>query len=108
MVRILCIGFGAIICCALVGSASGEEKNPKKMKLPPLDQGREWRLVWSDEFNGKKIDESKWEIIGDSARRDGFWVKDDAYLDGKGHLILRTKKDGDRYTCGAVRTKGKE
>ena len=28
-------------------------------------------------------------------------------LDGKGNLLLRTKKDGERYTSGAMRTKGK-
>jgi len=34
-------------------------------------------------------------------------VKEDAYLDGTGNLVLRTKKDGDRYTSGAVRTLGR-
>ncbi len=75
--------------------------------LPPLAPGREWRLVWHDEFDGPAIDETQWERIGDSRRRDGFWIKDDAYLDGKGCLVLRTRKDGQRYTCGAVRTLGK-
>jgi beta-glucanase (GH16 family) len=78
--------------------------------LPKPPAGKTWKLVWADEFDGKEIDTSKWEIFGarrDRRRRDGFWVKDDAYLDGKGHLILRTKKDGDRYTCGAIRSRGK-
>ncbi len=75
--------------------------------LPPLPAGQRWQLAWSDEFEGDAVDQSKWEICGDWKRRDGFWVKEDAYVDGKGHLILRTKKDGDRYTCGAVRTRGK-
>jgi len=75
--------------------------------LPPLAEGKTWKLTWSDEFDGTKIDESKWEIMGDWKRRDGFWVKEDSYLDGKGNLVLRTKKDEDRYTSGAVRTKGK-
>lgn len=75
--------------------------------LPPLPEGQSWKLTWSDEFDGAKIDQSKWDVMGDWKRRDGFWVKEDAYLDGQGHLILRTKKDGDRYTCGAIRTRGK-
>ncbi len=75
--------------------------------LPPLPAGKEWRLIWQDEFDGTRLDESKWNRLGDSKRRDGFWVKDDAYLSGKGTLLLRTKKDGDRYTCGAVNTQGK-
>ncbi len=75
--------------------------------LPPAPAGKHWRLVWQDEFNGAKLDETKWNRLGDSKRRDGFWIKDDAYLDGQGHLLLRTRKDGDRYTCGAVDTRGK-
>ena len=78
-----------------------------KDELPALPQGHQWKLIWSDEFNGTKIDESKWEILGDSKRRGAFWVKEDAYLDGKGHLVLRTKKDGDRFTSGAIRTRGR-
>ncbi|HPC96254.1 MAG TPA: alpha-L-fucosidase [Sedimentisphaerales bacterium] len=75
--------------------------------LPPLPAGQQWKLAWSDEFDGTQIDPSKWEVMGDWKRRDGFWVKEDSYVDGQGHLVLRTKKDGDRYTCGAVRTRGK-
>jgi beta-glucanase (GH16 family) len=75
--------------------------------LPPLTEGKKWKLAWHDEFEGAQLDETKWNRLGDWKRRDGFWVKDDAYLSGKGTLLLRTKKDGDRYTCGAVNTSGK-
>ncbi len=75
--------------------------------LPPAAAGYQWKLIWHDEFDGPKLDETKWNRLGDSKRRDGYWVKDDAYLNGKGALILRTKKDGERYTCGAVNTQGK-
>lgn len=75
--------------------------------LPLAPQGYTWQLIFSDEFDGGQIDSSKWEVIGDEPRRDGWWVKEDAYLDGQGRLVLRTKRDGERYTSGAVRTKGK-
>jgi beta-glucanase (GH16 family) len=75
--------------------------------LLPLPAGQKWKLIWHDEFDGTKLDETKWNRLGDWKRRDGFWVKEDAYLSGKGTLLLRTKKDGDRYTCGAINTKGK-
>jgi alpha-L-fucosidase len=75
--------------------------------LPPIPEGKMWKLAWGDEFNGTQVDQSKWEIMGDWKRRDGFWVKEDSYLDGKGNLLIRTKKDGDRYTSGAIRTRGK-
>ena len=74
--------------------------------LPELPAGKEWKLIWSDEFNGGSLDEDFWETpVG--KRRDGYWVKEDSYLDGEGHLVLRTKKDGERYTSGAIRTRGK-
>jgi alpha-L-fucosidase len=75
--------------------------------LPLLPAGKCWKLAWSDEFDGSTLDQSKWEVLGDWKRRDGFWVKADSYLDGQGNLVLRTRKDGDRYTCGAVRTQGR-
>ena len=101
------------VFCAVAGALGGiaSEKKPEttitEQFLPPIPQDKAWRLTWSDEFNGTKIDQSKWEVLGDWKRRDGYWVKEDAYLDSKGNLIIRTKKAGDRYTSGAVRTKGK-
>jgi len=47
------------------------------------------------------------ELLGDWKRRDGWWVQADSFLDGKGNLVLRTKKDGERFTSGAVRTRGR-
>ena len=75
--------------------------------MPPVGEGKTWKLAWSDEFNGTKLDKSKWEILGDWKRRDGYWVREDSYLDGKGNLIIRTKKDGGRYTSGAMRTRNR-
>jgi len=75
-------------------------------QLPPVAAGQEWRMVWHDEFDGTSLDEGKWERMN-CPRRDAYWSKDDAYLDGNGCLVLRTQKDGDRFTSGAVRTKGK-
>jgi len=75
--------------------------------LPPPPAGKDWKLVWQDEFEGANLDETKWNRLGDWKRRDGFWVKDDAYLSGEGTLVLRTRKVGDRYTCGAMNTQWK-
>ncbi len=85
--------------------AAEQLQNPDQLPAPPA--GHKWRLVWHDEFDGPKLDETKWNRLGDSKRRDGYWIKDDAYVDGKGNLVLRTRQDGDRYTSGAVNTRGK-
>lgn len=75
-------------------------------QLPALPNGQRWQLVWHDEFNGRQIDTNKWEILGDWRRREHWWVREDSETDGKGNLIIRTKQSGERFTSGAVRTKG--
>jgi len=104
---ILLVGLGFVGCGAEADRANKtNEHDYTKEYTPPLPAGKEWKLVWSDEFNGTELDESKWETpVG--KRRDGYWLKEDTYLDDNGNLIIRTKKDGDRYTSGAIRTHGK-
>ena len=31
-------------------------------QLPPAPQGKSLKLVWHDEFDGDKLDESKWDV----------------------------------------------
>jgi beta-glucanase (GH16 family) len=75
--------------------------------LPAPPAGKDWQLSWHDEFEGTNLDQAKWNLQGDWKRRDGYWTKADSYLSGHGTLLLRTKRDSDRFTCGAVDTKGK-
>ncbi len=87
---------GLSLCVVLSAGFAGAAVAAEKEFLPQLAEGKTWKLAWNDEFNGSEVDQSKWELCGDWKRRDGFWVKEDSYLDGQGNLILRTKKDGDR------------
>ncbi len=64
-------------------------------------------LVWRDEFDGKTLDAARWNTLGDHRRRGGWWLKKHAYLDGKGHLVLRFDRHGDTYGMGAVNTEGR-
>ncbi|MBN1805648.1 MAG: alpha-L-fucosidase [Sedimentisphaerales bacterium] len=93
--------------CALLFIASETQGQIREDFMPPIDEGKTWKLAWSDEFDGENIDTSRWEILGDFKRRDGYWVKEDSYPDGKGNLIIRTKKDDQRYTSGAMRTRNR-
>ncbi len=88
-------------------AASAAQTAPPKDILPPAPAGKQWKLIWHDEFDGTQLDETKWNRLGDHPRRTGWWIKEDAYLSGQGTLLLRTRKDGNRYTCGALDTKGK-
>ncbi len=106
---VLCFVFCVFTNLTLSVGVRAETSKAEKVEefVPPLPEGKKWKMAWSDEFNDTKVDQSKWEILGDWKRRDGFWIKEDSYLDGKGNLVLRTRKDDGRYKCGAVRTKSK-
>ena len=60
-----------------------------------LPEDKEWKLVWSDEFDGQELDQSKWNF------REYFWGKksptftDEVYMDGESNLhIPLIYKDG--------------
>jgi hypothetical protein len=73
-------------------------------------------LVWSDEFEGMGIpDTSKWDQPEYNRRNndegpDGWWSKEDSFLDGEGNLVIRVRKidnknsDNDPYdySVGAI------
>lgn len=65
--------------------------------------GKKYKLVWNDEFDGTELDRSKWDYrLGE--RRNGFWVKDSVVLDGRGNLhLVAYEKEGQYYT-GAIKT----
>ncbi len=75
-------------------------------KLPEAPEGKAWKLIWNDEFDGTKLDETKWEVP-ENPRRDGFWSRKAISLDGKGNLVISALKDGDKFLDGCVRTRGK-
>jgi len=57
-------------------------------------------LIWSDEFEGTgEPDGTKWERQEYNRRNndngpDGWWSKEDSYLDGNGNLVIRVRKIG--------------
>jgi len=74
-------------------------------QLPLVPNGKTWKLVWHDEFDGTKLDESKWDVPN-QRRRDGWWSPKAVSVDG-GSLAISTLKEGGKYLDGCVRTKGK-
>ena len=87
---------------AAIPAKAGESDD----QLPPAPEGKTWKLVWYDEFDGTKLDASKWDVPN-NRRRDGWWSPKAVSLDGEGHLAISTLKDGDRYLDACVRTRDK-
>jgi beta-glucanase (GH16 family) len=50
-----------------------------------------YQLVWADEFNGTKLDRSKWDYSRLGKRRAAINRREAISLDGKGHLIITAK-----------------
>jgi beta-glucanase (GH16 family) len=91
-------------CLTILSCVSfAEEKSP-------VPSG--WKLVWRDEFNGKKIDARKWNaLLREHSKHNElqYYVPDDVYIE-KGCLRLRSRvRDygSQHYTSGRVDTKGK-
>ena len=85
---------------------SAEDRRQTRAELPRPPAGKEWELVWSDEFNGTDLDRQKWDVPS-NRRRDGWWSPKAVSLDDQGNLVISTLKEGDRYLDACVRTRDK-
>lgn len=81
-------------------------QRPRIDQLPPLLPGKRWNLVWSDEFDGTALDETKWNV-GEGKRNDVIRSRKAVSLDGKGHMVMSIFKEGSNIYDGWVDTRGK-
>ena len=65
---------------------------------PPAN--KHWKLVFSDEFDGDRLDESKWSraqhgeaFCWNGAK--GPRCEDQADVDGQGHFVIKVTRDAD-------------
>jgi beta-glucanase (GH16 family) len=105
---------------ALTGFVLLSCKNPTKTTNSP-ETLNGWILTWSDEFggsgepDGRKWDRPEYNRRNNDAGPDGWWLREDSFLDGRGNLVLRVKKIANRnsdndsfdYSTGAVRSFGR-
>ena len=108
-----------LLIVIIIPGCSKEEKNPTKNKNTEIPVPEGWLLVWNDEFDGSKIDLTKWEHEVNAQgggnnelqyytdRPQNSWVDD-------GTLIIQALKEhytgseGTRdYTSARLRTKNK-
>lgn len=64
-----------------------------------LPDGKNWKLVWADEFDGTELDTTKWGFrLNFWGKRFGAYTDEGVVLDGKSNIELhRVAKDG--YYC---------
>jgi len=84
-----------------------QAQEPTHDQLPTAPEGKAWKLVWNDEFNGTALDESKWVYRPDGKRKGGWWDRRAVSLDGKGRLAIKTFREGDKVIDGCITTQGK-
>src|SRR5580698_3757476 len=78
-----------------------------------LAYGATWTQVWTDEFNGPAgsgPDPAKWIFDlgatgwGDHELED--YTRDNVFLDGHGHLVIRAIQIAGKHTSGRIKTQG--
>lgn len=89
------------VCVALAAIASSAQA-----------QTPAWKLVWSDEFSGARLDAKKWNVLLREHSKHNelqYYVPDEAYIEN-GTLRLRSRvRDygGMKYTSGRISTDGR-
>ncbi len=68
--------------------------------LPQPPNGKEWSLVWHDEFDGNELDAGKWQLRT-GPRKAGMWSADNVVVKD-GQLVLKTRLVDGVYTTGAI------
>jgi beta-glucanase (GH16 family) len=102
MVRIAFCWFS--LSLALLADAALSQQRP--------DAARAWKLVWSDEFTGARLDAKKWNVLVREQSKHGelqYYVPDEVYLE-HGVLRMRTRVRSYgpmKYTSGRLDTRGK-
>jgi beta-glucanase (GH16 family) len=76
------------------------------------DPQNSWKLVWQDEFNGTRLDTSKWNVLIRENSKHGelqYYVPDEVSVDdGVLRISSRIRKYGSKeFTSGRLDTEGK-
>lgn len=97
----------SILICLLISSSSS------------IVSAKDWKLVWSDEFNGSSLDYSKWGVEvnafgGGNSEMQIYSDRKENLRVRNGQLIIEARKDGHAesgtkrdYSSGRIRSKNR-
>ena len=70
-----------------------------------LPEGKSWKLVWADEFDGKTLDSTKWVArLNMMGKRSPHWVEDAYEIDGKSNIVFKLEKRNGVYCTTQLQT----
>ncbi|MGK0271475.1 MAG: beta-glucanase (GH16 family) [Cocleimonas sp.] len=119
----LFVGFTIFVLSGCGGIGIGADNDIDPVQVPVDDTTAQFKLVWSDEFDGNSLDDSKWNIETGYGPNNAGWGNDESqlYTDSSenlkvdsGNLIVTArcdtgvceKRDGS-ITSAKINTKGK-
>lgn len=70
-----------------------------------LPNGKKWKLVWSDEFDGTELDRSKWDYrLYFQGERHKCWTDKGVVLDGNSNAVFNLVEKDGIYQCSTIQT----
>ena len=70
-----------------------------------LPEGKEWKLAWNDEFDGKTLDENKWDFrMSMMGKMHPAWTRDGVHLDGESHVVFTLMEQEGRLVSSQLQT----
>lgn len=70
-----------------------------------LPEGKKWKLVWSDEFDGTKLDKNKWDYrLSMMGKVHPAWTDKGVMLDGNGNCVFTLLEEDGRPVCSQLQT----
>jgi hypothetical protein len=71
-----------------------------------LPEGKQWKMIWNDEFDGPELDRTKWgfRLYFWGRRLKAFTNEEAIRFDGKSNIELHLIKKGDDYVAPLLQT----
>ena len=90
--------FTTVILIISAGAFADEPKSHKRNPPASPIEGAVWKQTFADDFNGTVIDPNHWNVRHENRtpRKNNFWHRGCARLDGNGLLRMITRKSTDK------------